>query len=119
MIARTFLPDLYVGMNKTETRRAVELEAKKRTGQIAAWYYERLTLKLADDTRYTPDFWVLENDGSITLEETKGGFIREDAHIKIKIAASLYPFRFVMYQERPKKDGGGWKVTEFTALRAA
>lgn len=112
-LARTFLPDLYSGMNGTEKRRAIELEAKKQAGLIAAWYYEKLTLKLADDTRYTPDLWVLENDGTITLEEVKG-FLRDDAGVKIKVAAEMFPFRFLMYQQRAKKDGGGWKVTDYT-----
>lgn len=111
--ARTFLPSPYVGMNGTEKRRAIELEAKRQTGLIAAWWYERMTLKLADDTRYTPDFFVLETDGTITLEEVKG-FMRDDAAVKIKVAASLFPFRFVLYEVRSKKLGGGWTVTDYT-----
>lgn len=112
MIARTFLPDRFAGMNRTEKRRAIELEALKRSGQIADWWYERLTLKLADDTRYTPDFLILHTDGTLELDETKGGFIREDAHVKIKVAASLYPFRFTMHKE--VKRGAPWTVLDFT-----
>ena len=117
MNARTFVPDLYAGMNGTERRRAIELEALKRTGQIAAWWYERLTLKLADDTRYTPDFLILHLDGMLELDEVKGGFIREDAHVKIKLAAELYPFVFTMHKE-PKK-GAPWILKDFTQRRAA
>lgn len=116
MIARTFLPNLYVGMNKTEQRRAMELEALKRTGQIADWWYEKLTLKLAHDTRYTPDFLILHTDGTLELDETKGGFIREDAHVKIKLAAELYPFRFTMHKE--SKRGAPWTVIDFTRAAA-
>jgi hypothetical protein len=58
-LARTFVPDLFAGMNKTEKKRAVELEAARRDGLILSWAYEKVTLKLADDTRYTPDFLVI------------------------------------------------------------
>lgn len=107
-------PNLFRGMNKTEERRAIELEALKRSGEITLWMYEAVTLKLADDTRYTPDFFVMLNDGTIRFEETKG-FLRDDALVKIKVAAALFPFRFVMYTARAKKDGGGWEVRDFTA----
>lgn len=115
--AKTFVPNLFHTMNKTEARRAMELEALKRSGQIAGWWYEKLTLKLADDTRFTPDFMVLHNDGMIELQETKGGFIREDAHVKIKIAAAMFPFRFVMYKEM--KRGAPWVVIDFTHAEKA
>lgn len=110
MRGRTQVPDLYAGMNQTEKRRAIELEAMKRTGAIASWAYEKITLKLADDTRYTPDFFVVEPDGMIRFEETKG-FWREDAKVKIKVAASLFPFRFVSLVAAK---GGGWTETEFS-----
>lgn len=108
MTARTFLPNLYAGMNKTEQRRGIELEAMKRSGLIAAWWYEKVTLKLADDTRYTPDFLVQELDGTLRFEETKG-FWRDDAKVKIKVAAALYPFRFTsLVWEKT-----GWKTVEY------
>lgn len=114
MSARARLPDLFAKMNRTEKARAIELEALKRAGQIADWKFEGITLKLADDTRYTPDLFVLENDGQCRFEEIKG-FMRDDALVKIKVAAALFPFRFVMYTLRPKKDGGGWIVRDFSA----
>src|SRR5690348_11605707 len=64
--------DLFAGMNGTERTRAIELEAQKRDGMIREWRFEAVTLKLAPDCRYTPDFYVLNNDGSVTFEETKG-----------------------------------------------
>jgi hypothetical protein len=111
--AASFVHDPYAGMNKTEARRAQELEVKRRAGEIAGWWYEALTLKLADDTRYTPDFLVQYPSGQLELEEVKG-FLREDAAVKIKVAAKLYPFRFTMYQRQKQKQGGGWKVTDYT-----
>lgn len=109
MNAKALLPNLFAGMNKTEQRRAVELEALRRDGQIACWSYEKITLKLADDTRYTPDFFVVENDGAIRFEETKG-FWRDDAKVKIKVAAQQFPFRFVSLVA--SRDG--WERTDFT-----
>lgn len=117
VLARATLPNKFAGMNKTEMRRAIELEAMLRTGQIESWSYETVTLKLADDTRYTPDFFVVETDGAIRFEETKG-FLREDALIKIKIAAAKFPFRFVMLTAIAAKAGGGWAVRDFSRPEA-
>ena len=46
------------------------------------------------------------------MHEVKG-FWRDDARAKIKIAADLYPFRFIAVQAAPKKAGGGWTIEEF------
>lgn len=112
MKAIAVLPDLYAEMNGTERRRAVELEAMKRAGAIHDWRFESLTLVLAPGCRYTPDFLVIEHDGGMRIEETKG-FWRDDARAKIKVAARLFPwFRFSALRVRPQKDGGGWNVEE-------
>lgn len=50
-----------------------------------------ITLKLGDDCRYTPDFWVLDRHGQLIAREVKG-FWRDDAKVKIKVAARMYPF---------------------------
>ncbi|MGD0968655.1 MAG: hypothetical protein ABR949_10240 [Candidatus Aquilonibacter sp.] len=65
-------------------------------------------MKLAPDTRYTPDFAVMLADGSLEMHETKG-FMREDALVKIKLAAELFPFRFFLV----KRDRDGWDVKEY------
>lgn len=96
-------PNLFDGMNKLEASFAMTLEAQKRAGKIVLWRYERLTLKLADDTRYTPDFYVLELDGSVSLTEVKG-FMRDDALVKLKVAAAQFPeFRFYLWQKHALK----------------
>jgi hypothetical protein len=46
------------------------------------------------------------------MHEVKG-FWTDDARVKIKVAADLYPFRFIAAQALPKKQGGGWKIEEF------
>jgi hypothetical protein len=78
-------------MNKTEARYAELLDARKARGEVAEWHYEALTLKLAHDTRYTPDFLVVLADGTIELHEVKG-FWRDDAKVKAKVTATMYPF---------------------------
>lgn len=100
--------DLFLKMNKTEKHRAIQLEALKRDGQIREWWYEKITLKLADDTRYTPDMAIVENDGTLRFEEIKG-FWREDSRVKIKVAASLFPCKFTAMQLVK----GEWKTEEF------
>lgn len=97
-------------MNKTEAEYAGMLEARRLRGEVAWWRYEAITLKLADNTRYTPDFLVLLPDGALEIHETKGGYIREDGWLKLKVAAALFPFRFFLCQKASKKDGGGWSI---------
>lgn len=105
--------DLFADMNGTEKARAIELEAMRRDGRIASWAFERVTLKLADDCRYTPDFFVVDLLGGITFEETKGHW-RDDAKVKIRVAAEQFPqFTFRALVAKPKKDGGGWAITDF------
>lgn len=52
---------------------------------------QNIALKLADDTRYNCDFWIVTNDGKLQAHEVKG-FWRDDAKVKIKVAARLFPF---------------------------
>jgi len=97
-------------MNKTEAEYAAMLQARTSQGEILWWRYEAVTLKLADNTRYTPDFLVMRADGTLEIHETKGGFVREDGWVKLKIAAALFPFRFFLCQKQAKKAGGGWQI---------
>lgn len=98
-VARLPVPDLFHGMNKLEKSYALGLEAQRRNGQIVCWRYEAITLKLGFDTRYTPDFYILFPDGSVTFVETKG-FMRDDANVKLKVAATRFPeFTFQLFQK--------------------
>lgn len=99
-------------MNKLEAERAHELEAMRTRGEIVGWWFEALTLKLAPDTRYTPDFLVVYPDGRQVVEEVKGRW-EDDARVKIKLAASRFPWPFVALVKRKKADGGGWAREEF------
>ena len=100
-------------MNKTEAAYAADvLERRKQTGEVVDYWFERFTFKLADDCRYTPDFVVMLASGELECHETKG-YWQDDAKVKIRVAASLFPFRFVAIQKQSKKDGGGWTYQEF------
>ena len=87
-------------MNKTEARYAAEFLAPQKHGLlIKDWGFERLRIYLGNRTWYWPDFDVVELNDSLTLVEVKGAYVREDAWIKLKIAASMYPhFNVVMAQ---------------------
>lgn len=99
-------------MNQTEAAYARTLEQRKAAGEVAWYKFEGLKFRLADNTFYTPDFAVQLADGALEAHEVKG-YWQEDARAKIKIAADMYPLRFVAVQALPKKAGGGWKVEEF------
>ena len=90
-------------LNKTER---AYLQALRRDGH--PWIgIQNITLKLADDTRLTPDFTYIEN-GAFVFVDVKG-FQREDALIKMKVAARQFPwaqFRIV------KREGAGWDARD-------
>jgi len=103
------------GMNRTERRFAEVLAGARARGQLVAYWREPIKLRLAGRTSYTPDFGVwMHHHGAIgptlALVEIKG-FLRDDAAVKIKVAASLYPcFRFLLcYRGR-----AGWRTHEVT-----
>ena len=78
-------------MNKTEAAYAQVLEARRRRGDVREYHYEAQTMKLADDTRYTPDFLVVLASGHVELHEVKG-YWRDDAKVKAKVCARMYPY---------------------------
>lgn len=77
--------------SKAEARFAQLLEARKKSGEILGWRYEAVTLRLADGVRYTPDFLVEASNRRMTLIEVKGGYIRDDARIKLRVAVEMFP----------------------------
>lgn len=97
-------------MNKLESAYDAHLWQLRHQGEIIWHKYEGIKLKLADNTFYTPDFFVVTKDRELECRETKG-FMRDDAAVKIKVAASLYPFRFRLVR---KAKGGLWDITEMS-----
>lgn len=97
-------PPPKVRMNKTEQRYADEiLEPMLRAGQIKSYGFERVRLRLADSTFYWPDFDVVLDDNTVCIHEVKGGFIREDSWVKLKVAAELYPHMLFVRAQYDKK----------------
>lgn len=86
-------------LNKTERAFLEKLRSENH-----AWIgTQAVTLLLADHCRYTPDF-VTVTDGALIAWEVKG-FWRDDARVKIKVAARQFRFiRFVAVQRK----GGAW-----------
>ena len=99
-------------MNKTEQAYAATLDARRHAGEVAWFKFEGMKFRLADNTFYTPDFAVMLADGALEMHEVKG-YWQDDARAKIKIAADMYPMRFLAIQAKPKRGGGGWSVEEF------
>ena len=102
-------------MNRTEAAYARHLDEQQYAGAVLWWKFEGLKLRLADNTFYTPDFAVLAADGVLECREIKG-FWQDDARAKIKIAADIYPFRFMAFKAEAKKRGGGWICESFDRI---
>jgi len=100
-------------MNETEKRYGDHLELRKQAGDVAWYCFEGIKLRLADNTFYTPDYPVMRSDGHLEIHEVKGHWM-DDASVKIKVAAEMYPFRFIAVKAKPKKDGGGWEMEDFS-----
>jgi restriction endonuclease len=98
-------------MNSLEAEYAQYLKEQQLVGNVLWYIFEGIKLKLAPNTTYTPDFCMMRKDGEIAFVETKG-FMRDDANVKIKVAASMYPFPFFLAKKKAKKNGGGWDVKE-------
>lgn len=97
-------------MNQTEGRYERDvLAVQKAAGEVVAWWFEAFKLRLADNTFYTPDFVVQLASGELECHEIKGHW-EDDARVKIKVAASLYPFRFVAVQYKKKQ----WVIEEIS-----
>jgi hypothetical protein len=99
-------------LNKTEQAYANYLADLKHQGEILFYQFEGIKLRLADKTFLTPDFFVMNKDHELEAHEVKGGYIFEDAKIKLKIASSIFPFRFFIVRANPKKNGGGFSIEE-------
>lgn len=110
-------------MNKTESAYNDHLSLLLRAGEIDGFAFEAIKLRLADNTFFTPDFLVMAKDGVLELHDTKGTtkklrasgrkeaipWIEEDAKIKLKVVAELFPFRvFAAF-----KTSEGWQKQQF------
>lgn len=95
-------------MNKTEERYANEC----LRGKYDSYFFERIKLRLADTTFYTPDFMAITHEGYIEFHEVKG-YWEDDARVKIKVAAeqySMFNFKGAIFDSKQKK----WKMEQFS-----
>ena len=97
------------GMNKIEGDYANHLDLLKHAGDVLWWRYAPMRLRLADGSYYKPDFGVMMRDFLFEIHETKGHW-REAARVRIKVAAGLFPFKFIAIT---RAKGGGWEREEF------
>jgi hypothetical protein len=74
------------GLNKTETRFCAYLPVIHNGMKVHA---QAITFSLGNGVRYTPDFVIEHPSGQLFAYEVKG-FMRDDAAVKIKVAASTY-----------------------------
>jgi hypothetical protein len=99
-------------MNKTEAAYWGLLMTRKQVGEILHFMFEPVGLRLGKKCFYHPDFMVTNADRTITFHEVKG-YWREDARVKIKVAAKMFPmFSFVAVQ-RGKGRISRWTEEEF------
>lgn len=74
-------------LNKTEAAWGDYLRAYFPGSIVHA---QEITLRIANGCRYTPDFSVIHKDAPPTFFEVKG-HMRDDAAVKIKVAAAQFP----------------------------
>lgn len=80
-----------MGMNKTEYRYLTEVILPgMSSGKYLWWGFEKVKLKLADRTTYTPDFLVMRSDGRLEFHEVKG-YPRDDWRVKWKVCIEMFP----------------------------
>jgi hypothetical protein len=100
------------GMNKLERKFSEVLEANRFYDNVLAWHFEKLKLRIAGRTWYTPDFLVEVYAGRPAICEVKG-HMEDDAAVKLKAAADLYPcFRWLLVRREGRH---GWDVREVTS----
>jgi len=93
-------------MNKMETRYSQTLELLLKAGEIQHWSFESVKLRLADQTFYTPDFLVIDDEGQIQFHETKG-FMRTAARVRLNVAADIHWWAYFFLV---KADGQRWDI---------
>ncbi len=103
------------GMNKLERSFAQTLGEGILKPPYHRWAREPIKVRLAGRTWFTPDFAVWfpytadTISGRFTLIEVKG-FMRDDASVKLKVAADLYPeWRWLLVRRAGRH---GWGVRE-------
>lgn len=95
-------------MNKTEAAYAQKLEVLKQTGKVLWYAFDQINLRIAEKCFYKVDFFVMTDKGELEAHEVKGKW-EDDALVKIKVAAAIFPFRFIAV----RLVKGSWETREF------
>lgn len=97
-------------LNQTERRyRDTFLRPMLASGEALGVLEQAVKFRLADATYYTPDLIAVLPGGQWWIIEVKGARTWDDALVKFKVAAELYPWwRWTMVQ---------WKDGEWRTLR--
>jgi hypothetical protein len=104
------------GMNRVEQQYEQHLRERLLVGEIRWYWFEPMKLRLADNTYYTPDFVVVGNDLALEAHEVKAEWStgkpgwQEDARVKIKVAAEIFPIRFIGVC---RMRDGSWEFEDF------
>lgn len=94
-------------LNQMEKAYAQHLALRQKAGEVEWFVYEGIKLRLAQKTFLTVDFFLMLATGDLEAHEVKG-FLEDDAAVKLKVAAAMYPFRFVLV----RREGGAWDLKE-------
>lgn len=96
-------------LNKTEAA----FEAYLRANTERTIHTQDITLTLGNGVRYTPDFstWAKLGDAFPAFFEVKG-FMRDDAAVKLKVAAAMYPQFMFFLVHRDRTQPSGWRIEE-------
>lgn len=98
-------------MNGIETAWAAELDRWIAAGTITTYVFEGLTLRLAEQWRYTVDFVVRLPDGRYAAYECKG-FMHAKARGKLKMAAEQFSWLIAEWH-LVRRDHKRWVVKRY------
>jgi hypothetical protein len=99
-------------MTKVERAYGAHLEGLRLTSEIKDYRYEPLRLVLATKTTYCPDYLTVLPSGLVHFVEVKGrksngkAYWKEDARLKIKLAAETFDGVFTFEAVWPDGNGG-------------
>jgi len=104
----TAAPKLNVKISKSSEEEGLNTFEKQYLAYLRMMKYpwigvQALKFRLAYNTHYTPDFVFVNFNGELEAHETKG-FMRDDAAVKIKVAARSFPIvKFVLVTRKNKE----------------
>lgn len=85
-------------MNRLESSFAEYLEEQRKLGLIEWWAFESIKFRIGNGAWFTPDFVAMNVHAEIVFYETKG-FMRDAANVRLKVAASSFPFDFILVKK--------------------